>query len=93
MPSTLILLWTHWFCSQPAGFAPGSSKLAVGDFLFVYLFCIFCPEFTLTAHESSYFWSHTSLCFETDAEAEAPILWPPDVVNLLIGKDPDAGED
>ena len=26
----------------------------------------------------------------TDAEAEAPILWPPDVKNWLIGKDPDA---
>ena len=29
----------------------------------------------------------------TDAEAEALILWPPDVKNLLIGKDPDAGKD
>ena len=29
----------------------------------------------------------------TDAEAEAPILGPPDVKNWLIGKDPDAGED
>ena len=28
-----------------------------------------------------------------DAEAETPILWPPDVKNLLIGKDPDAGKD
>ena len=28
----------------------------------------------------------------TDAEAEAPILWPPDE-NWLIGKDPDAGKD
>ena len=27
----------------------------------------------------------------TDAEAETPILWPPDAKNLLIGKDPDAG--
>ena len=27
----------------------------------------------------------------TDAEAEAPILWPPDVKSQLIGKDPDAG--
>ena len=27
----------------------------------------------------------------TDAEAEAPILWPPDVKSRLIGKDPDAG--
>ena len=25
--------------------------------------------------------------------AEAPILWPPDVKNWLIGKDPDAGKD
>ena len=29
----------------------------------------------------------------TDAEADAPILWPPDVQNWLIGKDPDAGKD
>ena len=29
----------------------------------------------------------------TDAEAEAPILWPPDVKNRLTRKDPDAGED
>ena len=26
----------------------------------------------------------------TDADAELPILWPPDVRNRLIGKDPDA---
>ena len=29
----------------------------------------------------------------TDAEAETPILWPPEVKNRLIGKDPDAGKD
>ena len=29
----------------------------------------------------------------TDAEAETPILWPPDVKSCLIGKDPDAGRD
>ena len=29
----------------------------------------------------------------TDAEAEAPILWPPDVKSWLTGKDPDAGKD
>ena len=29
----------------------------------------------------------------TDAEAETPILWPPDAKNLLIGKDPDAEKD
>ena len=29
----------------------------------------------------------------TDAEAEAPIFWPPDTKCQLIGKDPDAGKD
>ena len=29
----------------------------------------------------------------TDAEAETPILWPPDSKNWLIWKDPDAGKD
>ena len=29
----------------------------------------------------------------TDAEAEAPIVWPPDVKSQLIRKDPDAGKD
>ena len=29
----------------------------------------------------------------TDAEAEIPILWPPDVKSQLIGKDPDPGKD
>ena len=29
----------------------------------------------------------------TDAEAEAPILWPPDAKNWFIRKDPDAGKD
>ena len=29
----------------------------------------------------------------TDAKAGTPILWPPDVKDLLIWKDPDAGQD
>ena len=29
----------------------------------------------------------------TDAEAETPILWPPDAKNWLTKKDPDAGND
>ena len=29
----------------------------------------------------------------TDAKAETPILWPPDVESWLIWKDPDAGKD
>ena len=30
---------------------------------------------------------------KTDAEAEDPVLWPPDARSQLIGKDPDAGKD
>ena len=29
----------------------------------------------------------------TDAEAEAPVLWPPDVKSQFVGKDSDAGRD
>ena len=40
--------------------------------------------------EGNQLWIFTG---RTDAEAEAPILWPPDVKSQLIGKDPDAGKD
>ena len=30
---------------------------------------------------------------KTDAETEAPILWPPDLKSQLLGKDPGAGKD
>ena len=36
--------------------------------------------------------SHSLFTERTDAEAEAPILWPPDVKSQLIGNDPDAGK-
>ena len=38
---------------------------------------------------------HQSWIFigRTDVEAETPILWPPDVKNWLIWKDPDSGKD
>ena len=29
---------------------------------------------------------------KTDAKAEAPVLWPPDLKSLLLGKDPDLGK-
>ena len=33
------------------------------------------------------------LIARTDAEAEAPVLWPPDVNSWLFGKNPDAGKE
>ena len=38
-------------------------------------------------------WKSYIFIGRTDAEAETPILLPPDVKNWLIGKDPDAGKD
>ena len=34
-----------------------------------------------------------SLHWKPDAEAETPVLWPPDVKSWLTGKDPDCGKD
>ena len=37
--------------------------------------------------------SWVQTCQRTDAEAEAPIFWPPDVKSQLIGKDLDTRKD
>ena len=34
--------------------------------------------------------SWTKLSYWTEADAEAPVLWPPDAKSQLIGKDPNA---
>ena len=49
-----------------------------------------CKEIQLVHPKGNQSWIFIG---RTDAEAEAPILWPPDAKNWLIGKDPDAGED
>ena len=41
-------------------------------------------------HKGDQYWLFIG---RTDAEAETPILWPPDVKCGLTGKDPDAGKD
>ena len=41
-------------------------------------------------HKGNQSWIFTG---KTDAEAETPTLWPPDVKNWLIWKDPDTGKD
>ena len=41
----------------------------------------------------SLLWKDWMFIGRTDAEAETPILWPPDGKNWLIWKDPDAGKD
>ena len=49
-----------------------------------------CREIQLVNPKGNQSWIFTG---RTDAEAETPILWLPDVKNWLIGKDPDARKD
>ena len=37
--------------------------------------------------------NQSGICIRTDTEAEAPILWLPDVKSQVIRKDPDTGKD
>ena len=49
-----------------------------------------CKEIQLVHPKGDQSWVFIG---RTDAEAETPILWLPDVKKRLIGKDPDAGKD
>ena len=49
-----------------------------------------CKEIQPVYPKGNQSWIFTG---RTDAEAETPVLWPPDVKNWLIGKDPHAGKD
>ena len=49
-----------------------------------------CKEIKTVNPKGNQFW----ICIGSiDAEAEAPILWPPDKNSRLIGEDPDVGKD
>ena len=48
-----------------------------------------CKELKLVNLKRYQYWVFIG---RTDAEAEIPILWPPDAKSWLIGKDPDAGK-
>ena len=49
-----------------------------------------CKEIQLVLPKGNQSWTFIG---RTDAEAETPVLWPPDTKSWLIGKDPDAGKD
>ena len=49
-----------------------------------------CKEIKPVHPKGDQFWV---FIWRTDVEAETTILWPPDVKNWLIWKDPDAGKD
>ena len=49
-----------------------------------------CKEIQPVHPKGDQFWVFIG---RTDAEAETPILWPPDAKSYVIWKDPDAGKD
>ena len=49
-----------------------------------------CKEIKLVNHKGN---QSQIFTWRTNAKAEAPTLWPPDVKNWLILKDPDSGKD
>ena len=49
-----------------------------------------CKEIRPVHPKGNHSWIFTG---RTDAEAETPVLWPPDAKNWLIGKDSDTGKD
>ena len=49
-----------------------------------------CKEIQPVHTKGNQSWIFTG---RNDAEAETPMLWPPDAKNRLTGKDPDAGKD
>ena len=53
-------------------------------------FLLDCKEIKLVNSEGNQSWIFIG---RTSAEAETPILWPPDAKNWFIRKDPDAGKD
>ena len=55
-----------------------------------YFLVIFVRRIKAVNPEGNQPWLSTG---RTDAEAKAPILWPPDAKSWLIRKDPDAGKD
>ena len=51
--------------------------------------CIHCKEMKPVHPKGDLSWI---FIWRTDAEAEVPILWPPDGKNWLLGRDPDASK-
>ena len=55
-----------------------------------YCFKIYCKLYKAVSFQGNQPWI---LVGRIDAEAETPILWPPDAKRQFIGKDPEARQD
>ena len=76
-------------CSLPGSSVHGIFQSRVLEWVAI-SFSRNCKEIQPVCPKGNQSWLFTG---RTDAEAEAPIHWPPDAKNWLTGKDPDAGKD
>ena len=81
----MILLMYYWIC-----FANICWEFLYLCSKFLYLWPLDSKEIKPVKPKGNQSWLSIG---RTDAEAEAPILWPTDAKSWLIGKDPDAGKD
>ena len=101
-------MWVNWYCLQTKGYSFSSGHVWMWEldceqswvpknwcFWTVVLektleSPLDCREIKPVNPQGSQSWIFIG---RTDAEAETPILWPPDAKNWLIWKVPDAGKD
>ena len=89
--STYAINHIYFFKKQMHCFF-ASTLLFLYTFLAIYLVQLYLDSKEIKSVNLK---GNQSLIFigRTDVEAEAPIIWPPDLKNWLTGKDPDAGKD
>ena len=85
------LLFFEWICYSPEISYLWSQFWAARHSFHVMIKCspLDCKEIQPVNAKGNQSWIFIG---KTDAEAETPILWPSNVKNWLIGKDPDAGK-
>ena len=87
-PTRLLCPW-H-FPGRNTGVAISSSRGSSCKIITSHFFQVGSKEIKTVNPKGNQSWIFIG---RTDAEADAPILWSPDVKSWLIGKDPDAGKD
>ena len=80
----------RWMNLEPIMQSEVSQKEKNRYHIFTHMFYLDCKEIKPINPKGSKSWIFIG---RTDAEAETPILWPPNVKYWLIRKDPDAGKD
>ena len=80
-------------CTSRLRDQPIKAKLSSSLFITMYLWLLRVPWAARRSSQTILMEINPIFIGRTEDEAEVPILWPPDVKNWLIGKDPDAGKD